>query len=231
MTHKCDYCDTSIKPCAQPCSERAAKSHVCCTCDIDPTLCESPERVICTGVICQFKFQTDFYETKLQDLKLEVKSEASKLKDISNTLRILGIGPEALEVLIRNHEINIPGIFINHDETFSWASMPTEDLVTVGLRFLNSYEKVTKQWASWLNEKAIKVHIKKEQLETTQANIKKAEKIRNKEVTGDAKPKLVKFNAFEKVVVAFMERGLTQEQAESHVRKMGMDGEARKIEI
>src|SRR6266853_5258071 len=165
MTHKCEYCANTIKPCARPCLAQKNPSHVCCTCDIDIIKCELPERIVCDSNICNTKFQVEYLETRIQELNQTYKDETEKikeLKELSNHFRILGIGPNSLETLIKTQGITLPFIIINKDPNFNWSILDQEALATLGLSFMRSYETLAKNWASFLNEKVLKVKAKKD---------------------------------------------------------------------
>ena len=173
--HNCTYCNAEVLPCTHPCSIKDDE-HTCCVCDTE-LQCALPVLVVCSNAICQFKLKIELQALKLAELESATKLETQKLKELkslNNDLRIFGIGPQSLEVLIANHTVSIPGLTSTSSETFHWGMCDTDTLVTTGLTFLTTYEKVMKQWAAWLNEKSA-LSIKKEQLQATQKKIKEAQ--------------------------------------------------------
>lgn len=242
MTHKCEYCTKNINPCTKPCIYAKDNSHVCCTCVLDPltntldsSKCELPERVICDSAICNAKFQVLWLENKILELKESAKNEKLKLqelKDVNNHFRILGIGPNSLETLIKTQGITLPFIQINKSENFSWDKLPPEDLVTIGLSFMRSYETLAKNWASFLSEKVSKVKIKKESLAKTEAKLKESQGQTKHKTNGSngatPKPKSesklkLNLNPTEKIVLHHIKKlGLPQKDAEVIARSFGL---------
>ena len=248
MTHKCEYCTNTIKPCAQPCASRNETSHVCCTCDIDITKCELPERIVCDSVLCNTKFQVEYLETRIQELNQIYKDETEKikeLKELNNHFRILGIGPNSLETLIKTQCITLPFIIINKDPNFSWNILDQDALATLGLSFMRSYETLAKNWASFLNEKVLKVKAKKDLITKTQDKLNNSQNLTSVEVTAkkpkanltnnkenkETKPKLSlkDLTPYEKLVRNNMKIGLSQQDAEAAVNLMGLQGKARDL--
>lgn len=252
MTHKCEYCDKILLPCkiqawidANPdkeytgldenylnCKFKGQENHLCCTCDKDESLCEVSPNVVCDGPLCQFKFQVYYLETELEKLKGQEKEAIASLKELSNSNRILGISPKALEIIIQKEGFNIPTImFVKHNERFTWDLMKPDDLVTVGLAFMRNYETLAKQWAAFLNEKSVKVNIKKELIDQSSKKVKEAQKSRNDNGTEKEKPKprvSAKLNDFEKIVLHNMRSmNITMAQAIEFARSMGAAGEIR----
>jgi len=247
MIHKCEYCVNTIKPCARPCLAQKDPSHVCCTCDIDITRCELPERIVCDSNICNTKFQVEYLETRIQELNQTYKDETEKikeLKELSNHFRILGIGPNSLETLIKTQGITLPFIIINKDPNFNWSILDQEALATLGLSFMRSYETLAKNWASFLNEKVLKVKAKKdlvlrtkEKLDST-SDSKDSKKSKSNSTNNIKeskskvpKPSLKDLTPYEKIVLSNMKIGLSQKDAESAVKSMGMQGEAKDLTL
>lgn len=228
MIHKCEYCDNTAKPCNTPCSLKHDKSHVCCTCDKDPSSCELPHRIVCDASLCNLKYQVDWYKIKLE----ESQNDISKLKALNNQFRIANIGSQAAQRLVEDGTLEISGIkiFVSRQRV-TWEDIPIE----TGYILMCLHEEFSKQWASFLNEKAVKVQIRKELIAKTEANLAKNEKIRKGELNPDGSkpvPKVAKatLNAYEKIVLHNMKTlKMSQTDAENFAKAMGMSGEARDL--
>src|SRR5437588_11378970 len=104
MTHKCEYCDTTIKSCSRPCLElKMDKEHVCCTCNQNEIPCELPERIVCSKELCNLKFKFDWYKRKFQ----ESQNDRAKLAETLNEFRIINIGAENAQRLIKEKNLDI----------------------------------------------------------------------------------------------------------------------------
>ena len=231
MTHKCEYCDTTIKPCASPCLElKIEKDHVCCTCNQDNLKCELPERIVCAKEICNLKFKVDWYKRKFT----EAQNDKSKLAETLNEFRIINIGAENAQRLIKEKDLNITGIKIFWSKrSLTWDAIPPE----IGYEIMLLHEEGAKKWAEWINQKT-NLKIKKQDLiDKTEAELKKTEKIRNSKSSDLTKTnqlrERISLNPKEKLVLHHMKTlGMSFEVAVNYVTNdLKMPGDVRKIEI
>lgn len=226
MTHKCEYCNTQINSCSKPCVERLNKTHVCCTCNVDSSTCELPQRVVCSSALCNLKYQVDWYKIQLE----ESNNDVAKLKALNNQFRIANIGSEAAKRLVENGTLDITGIkvFVSRQK-ISWEDIP----IDTGYILMCLHEEFSKQWAGFLNEKAVKVQIKKDLIAKTENALKKSTAIREGKLnSNETLPRVTvsaKLNDFEKLVLHNMTKlKMDQAAAESFSRSMGAKGEVRK---
>jgi hypothetical protein len=184
--HKCKYCDKEI-------TEGSTVEGVKCKCDKTPSTCELPSVVVCSGGLCQMRFRLDWQETRINELQAtndKSQEQISELKAICNINRVLGLTPKALEVLIQTQGINTQGLMIAQNPEWSWDKMATDDLIVVGMRILESNEKVAHIWAQFLNDKGInRIQVKKDQLEQTNKKLKQAQDIRTGIANSDGSKK------------------------------------------
>lgn len=215
MTHKCEYCDKVI-------SSGQTVQGMTCKC---PDECEIDSKVVCESGLCQLKFKIDWYQIELT----KANTDISKLKALNNQFRIANIGSIAAQRLIDDGTLDITGIkSFTSRQRLTWDEIPIE----TGYILMCLHEEFAKQWASFLNEKAVKVQIRKELIDRTNKKINEAQKIRDGKLNQDGSEKKsspkAHLNDFEKLVLHHIKLGMTQDQAEQSVRAMGAVGEVRK---
>lgn len=230
MTHKCEYCATSIKPCAAPCLDKKDKDHVCCTCNIDEAKCELPERIVCANSLCNLKYSLDYYKNRLEELKGEAKLNENKLADLIalvNEWRLLNVGSPSSNIvdIIAKGALSIGNVKLYvTQQRLTWDRFPVE----VGYIIMCLHEEFLKQWGEWLNQKAVKQGIKKDITDKTNKDLKTSEAIRNGLAKADGSLKSEKqvkttLTKTEKIILDRIKTfGWTQNQAEESLTAMGM---------
>lgn len=226
MTHKCEYCSNEIKPCTKPCLQtREDKNHVCCTCDVSTEHCELPVRIVCDTALCNLKYTVDWYKIKLG----ESQGDIAKLKALNNQFRIANIGSQAAKRLVEDGTLDISGIklFVSKQK-LTWEDIP----IDTGYILMCLHEEFAKQWAGFLNEKAVKVQIKKELIQSTEAKLATANKIREGKLNADETAKKYtsrsNLNPFEKIVLHNMRTlKMSESDAVKFAQSMGATGEIR----
>ena len=221
MTHKCEYCDKVITSGQQA-------DGITCTCKDNPETCEMSVRVVCDEGLCQLKFKVDWYQIELQ----KANGDIAKLKAINNQFRIANIGSIAAERLVKDGTLDIIGIkSFTSRQRLTWDEIP----VDTGYILMCLHEEFAKQWAAFLNEKQVKVQIKKELIDKTHKRINEAQKIRegksvsvNGEVKDKKKTSRANLTPFEKIVFHNMSQlKMSQTQAIDFAHSMGAVGEVR----
>ncbi len=231
--HKCEYCNSQIKPCVRPCLEaKQDKSHVCCTCDKDEKSCELPERIVCSDSLCNLKYSVEYYKLRLEELKSETTQYEAKIKDLkelSNEWRLVNLDRSNIVELVNRGAVGLGNIklFVTQRK-LTWDRFP----VDIGYTIMCLHEEFSKQWANWLNEKAVKITIKKDIVEASEKKLKTAQATRDGllNANGEVKKVKVTLNDKEKVVLHYMKKlGLSQVNAVASADAMGMTGEVRDL--
>lgn len=222
MKHECIYCNSQTTACAVPCAERLNPEHVCCTCGTK-TECELPYKVVCSKANCQLLFKVDHYKQLLED----ANGEISKLKSRNNEWRIANIGSLAAQRLCDDGTLEISGIksFVSRQR----ATWDNDDIaIETHYIVMCLHQEFAEQYSQFLNERAVKLQIKKDLIKKTADNLNKAQKQREGLANNDGtlkSPKKIetKLTPFEKTVLHNMKSlKLTQVQAEEITRAMGL---------
>jgi hypothetical protein len=229
MKHECIYCSTVITPCSQPCAlKRDEPEHICCVCDVNESQCELESRVVCENEHCVLKNQIDWYKIKLE----EYQQDSVKMKSLINQFKQVNIGVDAWKKLMSTGELDITQIvsFVKRQRmTFDQFS----DEEAYALMCL--HEEFTKQLSQFLNEKHVKVHIKRELIKQTEEKLAKAQKIREAKpetLTKKNEPKVrVNLNPTEKLVLHHIKTlGMPFETAKDYViNSLKMPNECRNL--
>lgn len=225
MLHKCEYCDKVMSPCATPCHDFLQdKNHVCCTCPSES--CELPANIVCDSSLCNLKHQVDWYKRKFE----ESQTDNVKMRNTLNQFRIANIGTVTAQELIDKGILDISGIKIFWaKQSLTWENIPIE----TGYILMSLHEEAAKRWASFLNEKAVKVQIKKELIQATEAKLKKAQAQREIKIEPKPQPGRVKrepLTPFEKIVFHNMKTmNISQDKAEEMAKMFGAEGSCRNL--
>lgn len=176
----------------------------------------------CTNPLCQLQLQIKLLELKRDELRQDVKSNESLLKQLNNIHRLMGITPKGLELMINVSGIDVPGMKISANPEWTWDKISIENAVTIGLHFLGGIEKTAKEWADFVHAKGVKIQIKKDTVKTAE-KIKKAEKLRSGADNSTKPVKTTnKLTAFEKLIAQRMKTfGWSQAEAIESIKVMG----------
>lgn len=214
MTHKCEYCNKII-------TSGQTIDGVKCSCDKNPDTCEMESRIVCESALCQLKFKVSWYETKLE----AAQNEIAEQKNLINQFRIINIGAQQTQKLIDDGTLEITGIksFWTRQK-MTWDEIPVE----VGYTLMTLMDEGAKMWAGFLNEKAVKITIRKDLIAKTEKKLKENQQIRAGIANNDGSRKsnkqlISQLTKIEKMIYDRMKTfKWTQAQAEESFTTMGM---------
>lgn len=184
--------------------------------------CDKPlNDVDCDNPICKLQVTIKLLELKRNELAADVKANESRIKELNNIHRLIGITPNGLELMIRTLGIDVPGMKISANDAWSWDKVSVENAVTLGLHFLQGIERSAREWSEFIHTRSVKLKINKSQIETSN-KLKIVKKVRDKTVVTESGKPEIKLTKFEKLVLSNIKTYGSQDKVIEAFKHMGM---------